>query len=333
VHAATFSPDGRTLVTSSDDHTVRLWDVANKRNPQTTAVLTGHSDAVYAVTFSADNKTIATAGIITNLRVLKSKKGDFYAQANLEDMAGSVDMLVFPEAYRKLSEKVKWEIPVLIKGGVRIEEGANPKLTVNDIYSLEDAKVPLPRSKKPLDFNADGTYAFRSDAHDGVQAHAGSFAASNGAWTMKAKTGYAGSGNYLYEAPNIFIATSQLGAVSWLRPGLAQVAMRCTVVPQKPTKPAMLDANLIGTWQLPVKTGNWVWEIAANGTYKFHSEALDGAPSHAGVFTATKGQWTLTATTGLPGYTDNGQYLFQAPNIWMAKGKLGGAAWTRPCNR
>ena len=194
-------------------------------------------------------------------------------------------------------------------------------------------ELPLKGGLWVLTINANGTYAFRSDAHDGVQAHAGSFAASNGAWTMKAKTGYAGSGNYLYQAPNIFIATSQLGAVSWLRPELAQAAMHCTVVPQKTANPPCLDANLVGTWQLPVKKGNWVWEIAADGTYKFHSEALDGAPSHAGVFTASKGQWTLAATTGLPGYTDNGQYLFQTPNIWMAKGKLGGAAWTRPCNR
>jgi len=49
---------------------------------------------------------------------------------------------------------VKMEVPVLIKGGVRIEEGANPKLTVSDISALEDAKVPLPRSLRiriPLD--------------------------------------------------------------------------------------------------------------------------------------------------------------------------------------
>ena len=72
------------------------------------------------------DETIATAGIITNLRVLKSKKGDFYAQANLEDMAGSVEMLVFPDAFRRLQEKVKMEVPVLVRGGVRIEEGANP---------------------------------------------------------------------------------------------------------------------------------------------------------------------------------------------------------------
>ena len=91
------------------------------------------------------DENITTAGIITNLRVLKSKRGDFYAQGALEDMAGSVEMLVFPEAYRKLQDKVKLEVPVLIRGGVRIEEGANPKLTVNDIIPLEDAKVPLPQ--------------------------------------------------------------------------------------------------------------------------------------------------------------------------------------------
>jgi DNA polymerase-3 subunit alpha len=92
------------------------------------------------------DENITTAGIITNLHVLKSKRGDFYAQGALEDMAGSVEMLVFPEAYRKLQEKVKLEVPVLIRGGVRIEEGANPKLTVNDISPLEEAKVPLPNS-------------------------------------------------------------------------------------------------------------------------------------------------------------------------------------------
>jgi DNA polymerase-3 subunit alpha len=92
------------------------------------------------------DETITTAGMISNLRVLKSKKGDFYAQACLEDMSGSIDMIVFPEAYRRLQEKLKLEVPVLVKAGVRVEEGSNPKITAADIIPLEDAKVPLPRS-------------------------------------------------------------------------------------------------------------------------------------------------------------------------------------------
>jgi len=92
------------------------------------------------------DETICTAGIITNIRVLKSKKGDMYAQGALEDMVGSVEMIVFPDAYRKLQEKVKLEVPVLVRGGLRIEEGVNPKLLASDIIPLAEAKVPLPRS-------------------------------------------------------------------------------------------------------------------------------------------------------------------------------------------
>jgi DNA polymerase-3 subunit alpha len=106
------------------------------------------------------DELLCTAGLITNLRVLKSKKGDFYAQAALEDLTGSIEMLVFPDAYRKLQDKVKMDVPVLVRGGVRIEEGANPKLTVNDISSLEDVRVPLPRSLRvriPLENASEAT--------------------------------------------------------------------------------------------------------------------------------------------------------------------------------
>ena len=106
----------------------------------------GVSDICNLKASTGKDETITTAGIIANLRVLKSKKGDFYAQATLEDMSGSVEMIVFPEAYRRLQEKVKLEVPVLVKAGVRVEEGSNPKITAAEICPLEDAKVPLPRS-------------------------------------------------------------------------------------------------------------------------------------------------------------------------------------------
>jgi DNA polymerase-3 subunit alpha len=95
---------------------------------------------------STGKDEILTAGIITNVRVAKSRKGELYAQGVLEDMLGTVDMVVFPEAYRRLAEKVKLEVPVLVKGGVRVEEGANPKVLVGDIEPLEQAKPRLPRA-------------------------------------------------------------------------------------------------------------------------------------------------------------------------------------------
>ncbi len=104
------------------------------------------TEEIGAMKQSTGKDEIFTAGIITNLRVAKSRKGDLYAQGVLEDMLGTVDLIVFPEAYRRLQEKVKLEVPVLIKGGVRVEEGANPKLLVGDIEPLEQAKPRLPRA-------------------------------------------------------------------------------------------------------------------------------------------------------------------------------------------
>ncbi|HYL91627.1 MAG TPA: DNA polymerase III subunit alpha, partial [Alphaproteobacteria bacterium] len=87
-----------------------------------------------------------TAGMITNVRVTKSRKGELYAQAALEDMTGSVEAIVFPEAYRRLQEMLKQEIPMLVKCSVRVEEGANPKIAISQLTSLEEAKPRLPKS-------------------------------------------------------------------------------------------------------------------------------------------------------------------------------------------
>ena len=106
------------------------------------------------------DENITTAGLITGLRVAKSKRGELWAQGGLEDMFGKVELLIFPESFRKLGEKVKLEVPVLIRGGVRVEDGSNAKLTVNEIVALDDAKVPLPRALRiriPLEGSSQDT--------------------------------------------------------------------------------------------------------------------------------------------------------------------------------
>ena len=55
VKTVAFSPDGRTIVSSSADKTLKLWDAASGRELQT---LKGHSDEVVSVAFSPDGRTI-----------------------------------------------------------------------------------------------------------------------------------------------------------------------------------------------------------------------------------------------------------------------------------
>src|SRR5215469_9391366 len=110
--------------------------------------------AISAMKQGTGKDEIKAAGIISAVRVVKSRKGELYAQALLEDMAGSVEVIVFPEAYKRLADKLKMEVPVLVTGSVRVEEGANPKLAISTIQCLDEAKPKLPRSLRirvPLD--------------------------------------------------------------------------------------------------------------------------------------------------------------------------------------
>jgi DNA polymerase-3 subunit alpha len=104
------------------------------------------AEAIGAMTSGTGRDEVYAGGIISNLRVLKSRKGDLYAQTTLEDMTGSVDAIVFPEAYKRLQAILRQEIPMLVRCSIRVEEGANPKIAISQLTPLEEAKPKLPRS-------------------------------------------------------------------------------------------------------------------------------------------------------------------------------------------
>jgi WD40 repeat protein len=58
VASAAFSPDGKRVVTASEDSTARLWAADTG---QEIAVLKGHSNAVLSAAFSPDGKRVVTA--------------------------------------------------------------------------------------------------------------------------------------------------------------------------------------------------------------------------------------------------------------------------------
>ncbi len=102
------------------------------------------TSAIGELKSSTGRGEVTVGGVLKGIRVAKSKRGDLYAQGQIEDMNGSVDILCFADAYKRLAEKLKLTVPVLVKGGVRVEEGSNPKLMIDDVTPLEEAKPKLP---------------------------------------------------------------------------------------------------------------------------------------------------------------------------------------------
>jgi len=89
---------------------------------------------------------IQIAGVLSGVKVAKSKRGGMYAAGTLEDTMGRIEIIVFSSNYEKLAEKLKIDVPVLVRGTLLGEEDASPKLSVSGIQALEDVKIKLPEA-------------------------------------------------------------------------------------------------------------------------------------------------------------------------------------------
>ena len=92
----------------------------------------------------APQAEVTLGGIITSVRTTRSKKGDLWATVALEDLKGTVGLLVFPEAYRRLSGVLQEEAIVYVKGRLQVEESSPPKVAVSEIAPLEGVQPALP---------------------------------------------------------------------------------------------------------------------------------------------------------------------------------------------
>ena len=72
VESATYSPDGRRIVTASEDNTARVWEANSGR---LLAVLTGHRARVWSATYSPDGRRIVTASWDNTARVWEADSG------------------------------------------------------------------------------------------------------------------------------------------------------------------------------------------------------------------------------------------------------------------
>jgi WD40 repeat protein len=103
-----FSPDGRKVLTSSDDHTARIWDAATGKNLW---VLKGHKDGLTGAEFSPDGRRVVTASWDQTARIWDAATGK-----NLRVLRGHKDTV----AAAKLSADGRWVVTASADGTARV---------------------------------------------------------------------------------------------------------------------------------------------------------------------------------------------------------------------
>ena len=142
--------------------------------------------------------------MISGLKVAKSKRsGEMYAQATLEDSVGKIELIAFSTAYQKLAERLKIDVPVLVRGVLRGEEDSAPKLAVSNIQALEE------RHDQAAGVDADTGTAGQSRRRAAGKA-AGHFCGCAGAGQTAARLEEPGEFCAVLEPRNVSVAADRL---------------------------------------------------------------------------------------------------------------------------
>ena len=90
-----------------------------------------------------DGKRVAMGGILVECHGKATRKGELMGFLTLEDLTGQVEGLVFPRTYEKISQDMNPDTVVLCAGRLSIREDEAPKLIVESIEPLRDAKTAI----------------------------------------------------------------------------------------------------------------------------------------------------------------------------------------------
>ena len=90
-----------------------------------------------------DNQQVMVGGMIVDKTIKYTKNNKTMAFITLEDLLGTVEVIVFPRDYEKFHMLLNEDEKVFIRGRVNVEEDKNGKLICEQMYSFEDTKREL----------------------------------------------------------------------------------------------------------------------------------------------------------------------------------------------
>ncbi len=90
-----------------------------------------------------DNQHVVVGGMITEKTVKYTKTNKTMAFLTVEDMFGTVEVIVFPKDYERYHALLNQDEKVFVRGRASVEEEKDGKLICERIYSFADAKREL----------------------------------------------------------------------------------------------------------------------------------------------------------------------------------------------
>jgi DNA polymerase III subunit alpha len=93
------------------------------------------------------NGTVATlGGVVMDLNVRTTKKGDRFGLFQLEDQFGSVKVVAWPDVFGRANSVLQNDSAVLVRGRLEIDDGGSMTIIAEEIQSLDNIRERCARS-------------------------------------------------------------------------------------------------------------------------------------------------------------------------------------------
>ena len=90
-----------------------------------------------------DNERVMLGGMITEKTIKYTKNNQTMAFLTLEDLVGTVEVIVFPRDYERYHAKLETDAKIFVLGRASVEEERNGKIICEKIYSFDETKREL----------------------------------------------------------------------------------------------------------------------------------------------------------------------------------------------
>ena len=101
-----------------------------------------------------DKEKVVVGGLVESKTIKYTRKGEAMAFINLEDLLGTVEVIVWPGDYEKNSKYLVENSRIFIKGRASVEEDKDAKVICEQIIPFEDVPRKLwIRFKTMADYN------------------------------------------------------------------------------------------------------------------------------------------------------------------------------------
>jgi len=107
-----------------------------------------------------DREQVVLAALVGEVKVILDRKGNPMAFATVEDLHGSVELIIFSDCYQKRRAKLQHDAIVVISGKVSVKGQGDVKVIADEIYTVEEAIAALARKLhltiRPEAFGSEG---------------------------------------------------------------------------------------------------------------------------------------------------------------------------------